>query len=762
VSLTERIAGRIADDQYVDTLPDYLREQVDEDEGVDPESLDLAVPTGNLYPNWTGLQAFATTLAIAAVLWPALLIARGHLSPARFLAGDLPFGDLLTGTIYVGIPWSYWYGYLAVALTVGTGVSAALWYVWRAPPGIRDRLGTTPLGAFITAAVISGLAFLLAPLAGWLLVLGALIATMLILLGAVLSFPLGLYGLLKEDPRVIAVSVGAFVAGGVLVLVEPVWPSGVPVESYGFVVTYVIALLLAAVLPSATVPKVSDDLEAYRERLGKVRIARNLLEVDIKRLQDHAPADYSVEVPAPSHEAVESAPDAEAAADVEEAFDLVDAYERHLDVRGDPLVEQERANVAELLSIAAAVTHPQRCVSPSVAVNAADTLADFSAVCERFEDGGFDDDLLTDARVWEVCNELKAGPPIEASDVQRLRDACEAFEDQVTALEQRKKFRERIDEIRSGLTAVFDDPPAIDLDADDSESLGDREWERLERFERLLALARRASDLRREYPETDLPEALLATLREDAVDTDDLDPYDLLIEVGECALEAANEHGAPFDRSHSQVLDIAQAGPAGRAEELDDLQEVLNRGTRIAAFLDRVDHDHPSVEAEEWQEALATAVDDAFPNVLRPVDSRVEAFGEGMWERSDLFEYDWHDFESLVGSLYSDQGYDVEVTTDTNDGGVDVWARSSAETVAIQVKQHSPGNTVGRRVLQQLASTIAKGSADRVVVVTSAEFADTAVEYAAEFGPEMDLVNGNELVRRLSASDLPPPRTIEA
>ncbi|GGJ00882.1 hypothetical protein GCM10008995_08440 [Halobellus salinus] len=203
--------------------------------------------------------------------------------------------------------------------------------------------------------------------------------------------------------------------------------------------------------------------------------------------------------------------------------------------------------------------------------------------------------------------------------------------------------------------------------------------------------------------------------------------------------------------------DIAQADPAERPTDLKSLKEIVERGARIAAFLDRVDHDHPSVAVTEWQDAPVMAVNDTFPNVLGPIDRRTEAMGEKTWERSDLLVYDWEAFESLVGSLYADEGYDVGVTIATNDGGADVWARSPTETVAIRVKQNSQGNTVGRRVLQQLASTIAKGSADRVAVVTSADLTDTATEYATEFWPEMELVNGNDLVRRLSASDLPPP-----
>ncbi|AGB39800.1 restriction endonuclease [Natronococcus occultus] len=748
MSLTERIVDRIGNDRYADALPDDLREQAQEDKGVDSEDIDLAVSTGEVYPDKTEQRAFATTLAVAVVLWLMLLVAGGRLSPVQLLATGFSIDDLLTFTVY---------GYFAVALAVGTGVSAAHWYVRRAPSEIREHLDASPLVTFVTTTVISGLVFLLAALGGWLLVMGALlgaiVALLVLLVAILLSIPLALYGLLKWDRRAIGVSVGAFVAVAVLQVLEAIWPSGIPVEYYVLMMTYALAIVLAGMLLDTAV---SNDLEEYRDHIGEIRVSRDLLETDVERLRSSAPAGYPVKVPVPDPDVSESATDSEAV--VAEAFDLVKAYDRHIDARPDSSTRRGHSTVANLLLTAAAATHPSRCISPTVATDAADALEKLVAACEAFEDEGFDDDQLTETHVWSVCRDLESADNADAGDIQRLWDACEAFEDRLTDLEDRKEFRERVDELRSGLASTFDDPPADYLDVG---STGDQNWERLEREEQVLALAQQAADLRREYPRADLPVALLSVLRDDAINARDLDPYDLLVEVGKRALDTAAEYGAPFDRARSQVLTIAREDPTGRADDLDALREVLERGVRITEFLDRVDHDHPSVEAAEWRDALATAVDDAFPNILRPIDSQIEAMGDGLWERSDLFAYDWQEFESLVGSLYADDDYDIEVTTDTNDGGVDVWARSPGETVAVQVKQHSPGNTVGRRVLQQLASTIAKGSADRVVVVTSAEFANTAIEYAAEFGPEMDLVDGDDLVRRLSASDLPPPRTIE-
>lgn len=375
MSLTEQIVGRIGNDLYLDVLPDKLQEQAEEDENLDPEEFDLTLPTDDLYSSWTRLRAFATTLAIGIVLWPALLVAMGHLSIARLLTADILYSDLFTFIVY---------GYFAVALAIGTGASTVIWYIWRAPPEVRDHINNSPPIVLITTTVVAGLAFLLAALGGWLLVLGALlgglVALLVLLLLLVLSIPLGIYGLIKRDPTAIIISIGVIVVGVVLQVIEPAWVLDVPTDYYVLAASYTLALLFAVFLPEG---QIEDELEAYRKRFGELQIAHDLLQVDIEHLRAVAPEDYPVNIGAPNPDAFESAAGAETA--VSEAFDLVDVYERHLDVRSDLPNQREGSNVAELLLTAAAATHPRRYVSPAVAMEATDALGDLVAACKRFD-----------------------------------------------------------------------------------------------------------------------------------------------------------------------------------------------------------------------------------------------------------------------------------------------------------------------------------------------------------------------------------------
>ena len=53
-------------------------------------------------------------------------------------------------------------------------------------------------------------------------------------------------------------------------------------------------------------------------------------------------------------------------------------------------------------------------------------------------------------------------------------------------------------------------------------------------------------------------------------------------------------------------------------------------------------------------------------------------------------------------------------------------------------------------------STLATGEATKVAVVTSSTFSSTADEYATQFGPRMELIDGDALIAVLSESSIPP------
>ena len=722
-------------------------------EDIDPDDLDFSGLAHTLYPGSYSAWTFLTSLTIGFVLWVALLVAGDYLSVAELRHANLPINDLLNFAVY---------GYFAVAFGISTALSGALWYVSKAPSSVRDRLDQGPTVNFIIHSIINIIIFLLIAAAGYLVILGGLVALvigLLLLLGALLLGVLMLIaGIFSLDLEMLVAGIAVLLVAGLLGagvgFADEILPAGVPTEVYALGVTYLLAVIATAALPFQAV---RSDVEQYGEQLSRLRVARSLIEAEQQRLQEKSPTGRDIQIQLPE---IDPSGDLEAAErTATTAFSLIDAYDLHIETE-KKVRNHGYSDVGNLLSTAAELTHPNRCASPDVALDAAEAFDHLVSVCEQNETQWPDDIPLEEPQIRQVCRDIAATDTTTQNDIERLEEGIHDFGNWLSKLEDYIEFSERVDDVSDRLNQIFDGSLVVDIN---TETVNGQQRERLEHYERVLELAEQLDDLSREYVESPLPEAALKQLHYAANEATprDSDQYELLVEAIEQALTTSENHSSRFTESVSTVLEIARTDPIARSEELEAVLEVLERGSRIATFLETVDQSHPSVNVNEWEDALSTADRETFPNVLRPIDRQVEAMREGLWEKSDLFSYDWQEFESLVGSLYADEGYNVEITSDTNDEGVDVWARSPEETIAIQVKQNSEGNTVGRRVLQRVASAIAKGTADKVVVVTSSEFANTAVEYATEFGTEMELIDGEDLVQRLSTSNVPPPQKVE-
>jgi len=229
------------------------------------------------------------------------------------------------------------------------------------------------------------------------------------------------------------------------------------------------------------------------------------------------------------------------------------------------------------------------------------------------------------------------------------------------------------------------------------------------------------------------------------------------VNIADRSLRLSDEHPTyPFSDVVKRLTNYIKEGDL-KVEVLDRERTIIERTDKILNFLDTVNESHPSVSASDWRNAIQTALETGSPQTLRPASKQIERMGETLWEKEYIMAFSPEEFEHLVGAVFDDMGYETAVTQKASDGGVDVWAQRNGERVAIQVKQFSDGNSVGRPTLQKISSTIAKGDAHSAVVVTSGEFANTAEQYAHDFGSNMELINGDELLKLLSESDLPPP-----
>lgn len=116
-----------------------------------------------------------------------------------------------------------------------------------------------------------------------------------------------------------------------------------------------------------------------------------------------------------------------------------------------------------------------------------------------------------------------------------------------------------------------------------------------------------------------------------------------------------------------------------------------------------------------------------------------------------LRETDPYFFEELVVKLLDTMGYSgkngsAEVTTQSNDGGIDGIINQDplgASTVYLQVKRYAEKNVIGRPAIQSFYGALASVNADRGVFITTSSFSKGAQEFAKNQG--IVLIDGIQL-----------------
>ncbi|MFC6865014.1 restriction endonuclease [Halomicroarcula sp. GCM10025817] len=116
---------------------------------------------------------------------------------------------------------------------------------------------------------------------------------------------------------------------------------------------------------------------------------------------------------------------------------------------------------------------------------------------------------------------------------------------------------------------------------------------------------------------------------------------------------------------------------------------------------------------------------------------------------------DPYQFEKFIAELWERQGWEAEVTTESQDAGIDVLVRKSNpfnQTQVIQVKRNAPENKVSSSKIQQYASLKRQvPEADSVIVVTTSDFTSHAMDRASELN--VKTINGDSLLEIIDDVD---------
>lgn len=107
-----------------------------------------------------------------------------------------------------------------------------------------------------------------------------------------------------------------------------------------------------------------------------------------------------------------------------------------------------------------------------------------------------------------------------------------------------------------------------------------------------------------------------------------------------------------------------------------------------------------------------------------------------------LNDMSWLEFEQMVGEVFRLKGFHVQETGGAADGGVDLVLTRNGGTYLVQCKQWKDYK-VGVKVVRELKGVMAAQRAAGGLVVTSGQFTQEAVDFAAAAG--IQLLDGPKL-----------------
>lgn len=111
----------------------------------------------------------------------------------------------------------------------------------------------------------------------------------------------------------------------------------------------------------------------------------------------------------------------------------------------------------------------------------------------------------------------------------------------------------------------------------------------------------------------------------------------------------------------------------------------------------------------------------------------------------DIRRLSWQEFELFVGEALRQQGYTVlEYGGGGADGGIDLIARKSGETMLVQCK-HWKNRRVGVKVIREVFGLLMAEEATKALIVTTGQFTEAAHSFANN--KTVQLMGGEELVQ---------------
>jgi len=115
-----------------------------------------------------------------------------------------------------------------------------------------------------------------------------------------------------------------------------------------------------------------------------------------------------------------------------------------------------------------------------------------------------------------------------------------------------------------------------------------------------------------------------------------------------------------------------------------------------------------------------------------------------------LSDLHWRSFEDLIGHLLESEGWSVEVTRGSRDGGIDVIASANDSMLGPlksiwQAKRYAPTNKVKLHEVRELSGVLARDSATKAIMVTTSRLTRGAIDWIKQDQYRLDYMEGDRV-----------------
>lgn len=160
-------------------------------------------------------------------------------------------------------------------------------------------------------------------------------------------------------------------------------------------------------------------------------------------------------------------------------------------------------------------------------------------------------------------------------------------------------------------------------------------------------------------------------------------------------------------------------------------------------------------EILEFPEAVVKYYDSDFDyfeeeGICQQVSRACENIERVQRNKEAIYDITPREFEELVAEVFSRQGYNVEITPATKDGGCDIIATKEIGgipyMILIECKKYSARHKVDVQLVRSLSGVQSDRKANKVILVTSSLFTRDARQFAKRQEHLISLVDINDLM----------------